>query len=279
MYFVWLMQQICACGNTKEAFVNPYWAVLHLPNNECIHTNFTKLRISVIAGKQYVEITSKWKNNVIKLQCQWGVCCQHFLVIYRFHLNKTWNKEVIITGHLYCVNLDHLIYDELDFFLETIWQFYKDSGWRHVPETILQLIVIGWNDFPGDSAGLGGCPWGTILQLAVIGWKAELPWEPRVTLSPALGRVGVCSPAARPALWTPAGLPDSVFMKTADGRTIFIEHHLVLIISWHKMIVRPRNHWKLVDSGLVLWRENKQSYFSVKQSSIYTPSGTWSLLF
>lgn len=37
------------------------------------------------------------------------------------------------------------------------------------PETILQLMVIGWNDFPGDSAGLGGCPWGMILQLAVIG--------------------------------------------------------------------------------------------------------------
>lgn len=51
------------------------------------------------------------------------------------------------------------------------------------PETILQLIVIGWNDFPGDSAGLGTCPCGMILQLAVIGWKAEFPWEPSVIFS------------------------------------------------------------------------------------------------
>lgn len=58
-------------------------------------------------------------------------------------------------------------------------------------------MVIGWNVFPGDSAGLGGCPWGTILQLAVMGWKAELPWQPKVILSLALGRVGVRSPAVR----------------------------------------------------------------------------------
>lgn len=84
---------------------------------------------------------------------------------------------------------------------------------RLIPETILQLMVIGWNDFPGDSAGLGGCPCGTILQLAVIGWKAELPWEPRVTLSLALGRVGVRSPAVRPELWPPVNLPISALMK------------------------------------------------------------------
>lgn len=73
-------------------------------------------------------------------------------------------------------------------------------------------MVIGWNDFPGDSAGLGGCPCGTILQLAVIGWKAEFPWEPRVILSLTLGRVGVRSPAARPELWTLADLPISALM-------------------------------------------------------------------
>lgn len=50
-----------------------------------------------------------------------------------------------------------------------------------IPDTILQLIVIGWKDLPGDSAGLGIWPWGTILQLAAIGWKAELLWEPKVT--------------------------------------------------------------------------------------------------
>ena len=88
------------------------------------------------------------------------------------------------------------------------------TRWRNLPETILQLMVIGWNDFPGDSAGLGGCPpCGTILQLAVMGWKAELPWEPRVILSPTLGRVGVRSPAVRPELWPPADLPISVLMK------------------------------------------------------------------
>lgn len=26
------------------------------------------------------------------------------------------------------------------------------------PDTILQLMVIGWKDFPGDSAGLGAWP-------------------------------------------------------------------------------------------------------------------------
>lgn len=81
--------------------------------------------------------------------------------------------------------------------------------------------MIGWNDFPGDSAGLGGCPCGTILQLAVIGWKAELPWEPRVILSPTLGRVGVRSPAARPELWPPADLPISALMKAkGNGRVL-----------------------------------------------------------
>lgn len=62
-----------------------------------------------------------------------------------------------------------------------------------LPDTILQLMVIGWKDFPGDSAGLGVCPWDTILQLAVIGWKAELPWEPRVIFSVGFGLKGVCS--------------------------------------------------------------------------------------
>lgn len=42
-------------------------------------------------------------------------------------------------------------------------------------------MVIGWKDFPGDSAGLGIWPWGTILQLAAMGWKAEFPWEPKGT--------------------------------------------------------------------------------------------------
>lgn len=58
------------------------------------------------------------------------------------------------------------------------------------PDTILQLMVMGWKDFPGDSEGLGA--WlccGTILQLPVIGWKAELPWEPSVIFSvSSLGR-------------------------------------------------------------------------------------------
>lgn len=39
-------------------------------------------------------------------------------------------------------------------------KFEKHLGmaarWRHLPDTILQLMVIGWKDFPGDSAGLGG---------------------------------------------------------------------------------------------------------------------------
>lgn len=95
-----------------------------------------------------------------------------------------------------------------------------------LPETILQLIVIGWNDFPGDSAGLGGCPWGTILQLAVIGWKAELPWDPSVILSPALGRVGVRSPAARPELWPPANLPISALMKPGKKWKSIFQHHV-----------------------------------------------------
>lgn len=47
-------------------------------------------------------------------------------------------------------------------------------------------MVIGWKDFPGDSAGLGACPWGMILQLAVIGWNAELQWEPWVIFSTPL---------------------------------------------------------------------------------------------
>lgn len=54
------------------------------------------------------------------------------------------------------------------------------------PDTILQLIVIGWNVFPGDSEGLGTCPCGMILQLAVIGWNAEFPWDPRIILSDLL---------------------------------------------------------------------------------------------
>lgn len=54
------------------------------------------------------------------------------------------------------------------------------------PDTILQLMVIGWKDFPGDSAGLVACPWGMILQLAVIGWNAELLWEPWVSFSAPL---------------------------------------------------------------------------------------------
>lgn len=81
-----------------------------------------------------------------------------------------------------------------------------------LPETILQLMVIGWNDFPGDSAGLGGWPWGTILQLDVMGWKAELLWEPRVILSLAFGRVGVRSPVVRLDLWLSADLPISALM-------------------------------------------------------------------
>lgn len=88
------------------------------------------------------------------------------------------------------------------------------TGGRQLPDTILQLMVIGWNDFPGDSAGLGGCPCGTILQLAVIGWKAELPWEPSVILSVALGRVGVRSPAVRPEA---TDLPISALMKPGMG--------------------------------------------------------------
>lgn len=74
-------------------------------------------------------------------------------------------------------------------------------------------MVIGWKDFPGESAGLGGCPCGTILQLAVMGWNAESPWEPRVILSLAFGRVGVRSVVLMPELWPPVGLPVSVLMK------------------------------------------------------------------
>lgn len=87
----------------------------------------------------------------------------------------------------------------------------------HLPETILQLMVIGWKDFPGDSAGLGGWPCGTILQLAVIGWKAELPWEPRVILSLVLDRVGVRSPAATLVLWPSADLPVSDLIIPGKG--------------------------------------------------------------
>lgn len=102
-------------------------------------------------------------------------------------------------------------------------KFFRNSematGWRHLPETILQLMVIGWNDFPGDSAGLGGWPpCGTILQLAVMGWKAELPWEPRVILSLTFGRVGVRSPVVRPELWPPADLPISALTKPRRKR-------------------------------------------------------------
>lgn len=100
--------------------------------------------------------------------------------------------------------------------------FEMTTAWRHSPETILQLIVIGWKDFPGDSAGLGGCPWGTILQLDVIGWKAELLWEPKVTLSLALGRVGVRSPAGRPELCPPADLPISTFLKPKNTFCYYI---------------------------------------------------------
>lgn len=53
-------------------------------------------------------------------------------------------------------------------------------------------MVIGWKDFPGDSAGLGLWPWGTILQLAAMGWKAEFPWEPKATFCVA-NLVGVRS--------------------------------------------------------------------------------------
>lgn len=61
-----------------------------------------------------------------------------------------------------------------------------------IPETILQLMVIGWKDFPGDS-GLGTWLCGTILQLDAIGWKAELPWEQKVTFWDAVILVGVRS--------------------------------------------------------------------------------------
>lgn len=91
------------------------------------------------------------------------------------------------------------------------------TGWRYLPDTILQLIVIGWKDFPGDSAGLGDCPCGTILKLDVIGWKAELPWEPRVILSLALGRVGVRSPEVRPELWLPADFPISPLIEPGNS--------------------------------------------------------------
>lgn len=98
-----------------------------------------------------------------------------------------------------------------------MWNLWKHweraAGWGRSPDTILQLMVIGWKDFPGDSAGLGGWPCGTILQLAVMGWKAELLWEPKVILSLALGRVGVRSPAVRLDLWPSADLPVSVLMK------------------------------------------------------------------
>lgn len=106
-------------------------------------------------------------------------------------------------------------------------------GW--LPETILQLMVIGWNDFPGESAGLGGCPCETILQLAVMGWKAEFPWDPRVTLSLALGRVGVRSTAVRVELCAPACLPISVLI-TAVRRIIilhlFIERNKTTAAEW-----------------------------------------------
>ena len=70
-------------------------------------------------------------------------------------------------------------------------------------------MVIGWNDLLGASAGVGDWAWGTILQLAVIGWKAELPWEPRVILSLALGRVGV----QRPSPWPPCARHVSVLIR------------------------------------------------------------------
>lgn len=61
-----------------------------------------------------------------------------------------------------------------------------------IPETILQLMVMGWKDFPGDS-GLGAWFWGTILQLDAIGWKAELPCEQKVTFCAVVTLVGVLS--------------------------------------------------------------------------------------
>lgn len=63
---------------------------------------------------------------------------------------------------------------------------FKLSSHGVSPDTILQLMVIGWKDFPGDSAGLGVCPWGMILQLAVIGWNVELLWKPGVIFSTPL---------------------------------------------------------------------------------------------
>lgn len=67
-----------------------------------------------------------------------------------------------------------------------IWCEYANFFQGVSPDMILQLIVIGWKDFPGDSAGLGACPWGMILQLAVIGWNAELLWELWVIFSTPL---------------------------------------------------------------------------------------------
>lgn len=61
-----------------------------------------------------------------------------------------------------------------------------------IPDTILQLMVMGWKDFPGDS-GLGTWLCGTILQLDAIGWKAELPWEQKVTFWDVVILVGVLS--------------------------------------------------------------------------------------
>ena len=90
-------------------------------------------------------------------------------------------------------------------------------------------MVIGWNDFPGDSDGLGACPWGTILQLAVIGWKAELPWEPRVIISVPLGLVGVRSPGAGGAACPPAGLGASALMARPGKEVV----RRMMIINTH----------------------------------------------
>lgn len=51
-----------------------------------------------------------------------------------------------------------------------------------------------------------------------MGWKAELPWEPSVILSPAFGRVGVRSPAARPALLPSADCPASTSTANRRGK-------------------------------------------------------------
>lgn len=51
-----------------------------------------------------------------------------------------------------------------------------------------------------------------------MGWKAELPWEPRVILSAAFGRVGVRSPAAKPDLLLFADRPASTSALTSGEK-------------------------------------------------------------